>query len=273
MYIYSIIVLGIVCYLGPSIRRQSPLQNLALAYIYIIDSVINAAYTVLFALGWFILLGQHINDQVPGTNAPGGKMMNDTAGFTDPEHGVSEVEVIATPAAGVMPAQDAVAIGKNAGSTNAALGNAFFQSGSIASITVISILWLIRLYFCLIVLAYARRVLRQYILTTSSRTTDFGLTGGSDSAEYAENPFRVGREEGEGWKGKLGRIMTVVPKRYWLGKDDAADEEWVRGAGERFSTRTALKIPRPGVGERERRARSGTGPPPPIRTGKSKERS
>lgn len=263
MYIYSIIVLGLVCYLAPHIKRQSPLQCLALAWIYIIDSLINLAYTGVFGATWFILLARHLTDE-PVASGPGGKMMNDTAGFTDPETNVSRVEVVATPAPGVVPAQDAVAVGLHDGS---ALGNAVFQAGSIMSISVISGLWLVRLYFVLIVMAYARGVLRQYILTTSA--SNYGLQGGSTSSDLAENPFSAGREEGQGWKGKLGRAMTRVLQSYWLGKDD--EDEWVRGAGDRFR-KLAIKVPEPGVGERERRARSGTGPPPALALKKMEKR-
>ncbi|GAB7355941.1 hypothetical protein MBLNU459_g6578t1 [Dothideomycetes sp. NU459] len=253
MYFYSLVVLGLLCYLSPHIKRQSPLQCLALAWVCLLDSAINAAYTVLFGAGWFVLLAQHLGeDDVPASPVPGSKMMNDTAGFTSPETNVSRVDVVATPAAGPVPGQDAVAVGSGDGS---ALGNTFFQSGSIASVSVIGGLWLVRVYFCIVVMSYARSVLRQHILMTSA--TSYGA---DSSTEMAENPFREGREEGEGWKGKLGRVMTSVGRGYWLGKDNV-DEEWVRGAGDRFK-RLAIQVPPPGVGERERRARSGTGPPP-----------
>lgn len=257
MYIYSILVLGLTCYLAPHIKKQSPLQCLALAWIYLIDSVINIAYTALFGTTWFVLLAQHLGDDQPVASVPGGKMMNDTAGFTDPETNVSRVDVVVAPADGVLTGQDAVALGKNDGS---ALGSAVFSGGSVASITVICALWTVRLYFCLVVMAYARGVLRQYILTTSA--ANYGLQSGSSSSDLAENPYDESREEGQGWKGKLGRAMTSVGRGYWLGKDD--EEEWVRGAGDRFR-KLAIKVPEPGLGERERRARSGTGPPVPLK--------
>ena len=254
MYMYSIVVLGLVCYLAPHIKRQSPLQCLALAWIYLIDSLINIVYTGIFGTTWFILLARHLDEQ-PAISVPGGKMMNDTAGFTDPEINASKVEVVATPAEGVLPGQDAVAIGKNDGSP---AGNAVFQGGSVASISVIGMLWAVRLYFCLIIMAYARGVLRQYIVTASA--SNHGLQGGSDNADLAQNPFGHSSELGQGWKGKLGRAMTRVGSGYWLGKDD--EDEWVRGAGDRFR-KLAIRVPEAGVGERERRARSGTGPPLP----------
>jgi len=264
MYIYSIVVLCAVAYLAQHMQIQKPVYALAVAWIYLIDSVINVAYTCLFGVGWFILVSQHLDDKEPTTSAPGGNMMNDTAGFTDPEHSVGAVEVIATPKAGMMPGQDAVAMGHG---SSASLAQGLFESGSMMSLGVIAVLWTIRLYAVVIVMASARQTLRQYIQSTSAQTTEFGLTGGSDDANMAENPFKLGREEGEGWKGKLGRLMTAFPKAYWLGKDEA-DEEWARGTDERITrARTTLRLPKPGVGERERRARSGTGPPPPIKTG------
>lgn len=263
MYIYSIIILGLVCYLAPHIKRQSALQCLALAWIYVIDSIINVVYTGLFGATWFILLARHLTDDSKALG-PGGKMMNDTAGFTDAEHSVSSVEVVAAPANGAMAAQDAVAIGKHDGS---ALGSAVFQGGSIMSISVIGILWMVRLYFILVVMAYARGVLRQHIVAKSASSQ--GLQSGSKSSDMAENPFAEGSDEGQGWKGKLGRAMTRVLQSYWLGKDD--EDEWVRGAGERFK-KLAIKVPQPGVGERERRARSGTGPPPAIALKKLEKR-
>lgn len=279
MYMYSILVLGAICYLAPHIRKQSPLQCLALAWLYLLDSLINIAYTAVFGTTWFVLLAQHLNDGVaapnnPSSAAPGGKMMNDTAGFTDPEAGnVGHVDVIATPAAGILSGQDAVAIGSTTGSASeTTLGHAIFQSGSLASLLVISALWAIRIYFILIVMAYARGVLRQYIIVSSSNATS-GLHGQSDDPTLAENPFRLGRSEGEGWQGKLGRAMTRFGRAYWLGRDD--EDEWVRGAGDRFKKlsvrvpqqgqqqhQQAAQQPEAGVGERERRARSGTGPPP-----------
>ncbi|TKA74285.1 hypothetical protein B0A49_04819 [Cryomyces minteri] len=264
MYIYSLAALALLCYLAPHIRQQSPLQCLALAWFYIFDSLINATYTALFGLSWFAVLAAHVSDSdAPASDlVPGGSTVNDTAGFTSPKYNVSKVDVIATPAAGVTTGQDAVAFGTPASATiSSTLGSAVFQSGSITSISVISALWAVRLYFVLIVLAYARGVLRQHILATGSAFQP--LHTGSDSAELAENPFRNGRVEGVGWQGRLGRAMVAVGRGYWFGKDDS--DEWVRGVGGKFGgggRKLDGTAQRTGVGERERRARSGTGPPP-----------
>lgn len=54
MYIYSVAVLITLAFLLPHIRRQSPFQNLLLAWLYIFDTAANAAYTAFFAVGWYI---------------------------------------------------------------------------------------------------------------------------------------------------------------------------------------------------------------------------
>merc|ERR1712107_202482 len=107
---------GLICYLSPAIRQRDAdgaLKVVALAWLYVLDTILNSLYTTMFGLGWFILLAQHLNERSPlaSNKPPGGSIMNETAGFTDPEHSVSEVEVVATPAPGAMSGQDAVAYG------------------------------------------------------------------------------------------------------------------------------------------------------------------
>ena len=258
-YIYSLIVLFLVCWLAQSIRKPSqPLHNLALAWVFVIDSVVNSVYTTLFGTGWFIVLARNLGKQVPAHLPMGEGTIDDTAGFTSPEHNATRVDVIAEPGPGVLDGQTAVAYGTQYGN----LGAAVFQSGSMASLTVIGLLWIARVYFCLVVMSYARTMVRQYIANTST-----GYSASEDPT-LAENPFRAGREEGAGWKGKLGRSMLRFPtKRYWLGRDESEDE-WVRATSGRFEsgrgTGLRIKVPEQGVGERERRARSGTGPPLPA---------
>lgn len=57
MYLYSVAVLVALAFLIPHIRRQSPLQNLSLAWLYIVDTAANAAYTVTFAVQWYLKSG------------------------------------------------------------------------------------------------------------------------------------------------------------------------------------------------------------------------
>lgn len=264
MYIYSLIVLALFTLLAPHIRKQSLLQCIALAWLCLIDSVINAMYTAAFGLAWFIVLAKHATN---AADAPGGSTIDEHSGFTDPKYNVSHVDVVATEASGLTSGQDAVTVGKqaNGGGDAAPIGSlseALFQSGSIASICIISALWAIRIYFVLVVLSYARGLLRQHILL-SSQQSPYGLQNGSQDSKTAENPFAEGREEGKGWKGRLERIMVGVGKSYWLGSDEE-HEAWVRGVGSKFGRENrGTHLQPPGVSERERRRRSGTGPPAP----------
>ncbi|KAH6660743.1 Inositolphosphorylceramide synthase subunit Kei1-domain-containing protein [Truncatella angustata] len=56
LYVYSVVALGILAFCLPHIRKQTPFQNLAFAWLYIIDTLVNTAYTTLFAVSWFLAL-------------------------------------------------------------------------------------------------------------------------------------------------------------------------------------------------------------------------
>lgn len=56
LYIYSVIALAILAFCMSHIRKQTPFQNLAFAWLYIIDTVVNSAYTTLFAVSWFLAM-------------------------------------------------------------------------------------------------------------------------------------------------------------------------------------------------------------------------
>lgn len=271
MYIYSIFALGLTLYLSPHIRKQSPLHCLALAWFYVLDSIINAAFTAAFAVTWFLVLAQHNAGQTGDNKGPGAGTMQDTAGFTDPVLNVSNVEVIASPQPGISGGQDAVAAavpasapaGTSGSNAGAELKNAVLGAESMNSIGVIITLWTIRAYFCLIMLAFARMVLRQHIANSTSKPTT-SYTSASTNSNLAENPFSESKPDGQGWKGKLGRFMVSIGRSYWLGSDE--DDSWMYGMKFRRSTEagTMLSKIESGPTERERRRRSGTGPPLPA---------
>jgi hypothetical protein len=256
MYLYSIVVLVATTFLYSHIRRQSPFQCLVLAHLYALDSVVNALYTAFFGVAWFMVLAQHPD----GSKAGSASGISQNAGFTSPQYNVSSVNIVASPAAGLQAGQDAVAIGQGTGSGDSAgLGNAVFQSGSIMSISLISGFWALRVYFVFVMLAFARQCLRQHIATHGSNAAWYNSSNQAPS-NLAENPFEQGKEEGMGWKGKLGRLMLSGAPQYWLGADE--DREWMRGLGGKFRSSGVQPV---GVNERERRRRSGTGPPAPPR--------
>lgn len=259
MYVYSLLALLVTALLARHIRTQSPFHCLALATFYICDSLVNAAYTAAFAITWFLVISQH-HSEAAGRKPPGagGETIDDTAGFTSPAFNVTHVDVT------IEPGQDAVAVGSPGITTTAAgpsLGHGVLQPESISSVVVISALWATRVYFILVVMSYARLVLRQHVANTSrSNTTPH--TGAKSSA-YLDDPFAIHLSEGKGWKGKLGRLMVRLGRSYWLGTEEG-DEAWVAAEAGKLRRREPGLGEVPGVVERERRRRSGTGPPPPL---------
>ena len=295
MYIYSLLALALTAYLAPHIRTQSPLHCLALAWFYLLDSIINAAYTAAFGVTWFLVLAQHNAGLNAGEKGPGAGTIDETAGFTDPEHNVSGVHVVipgseAPGSAGGMVAHPAsTPAGAEGGSSK--LSHSVLQPESMNSLGVIIALWTIRLYFCVVMLSYARLVLRRHISLSSLKNNVY--TSASTDSGIAENPFAASLPEGQGWKGKLGRLMVAFPRVYWLGVSDdggpsSQDISWMEGMGGRFrkagighhgsSAASGSASASAGAAggvlgyaqsvdtgplERERRRRSGTGPPPP----------
>lgn len=203
-----------------------------------------------------------------GGKIPGEGTMDDTAGFTNPDVNATAVEVSLKPAAGLLTGQEAVVVSQAGATTGMVL-----ESDMMTSIGLLALFSLVRVYFCLVVMSYARGVLRKHVASASAGSSA-GLDNGGD-ATMAANPFQTV----EGWRGKLGSVMVRFPsKRYWLGREETVSggeagmlSEWERATSGRFQGgRKALRVKVPGggsaeqqgVGERERRARSGTGPPP-----------
>ncbi|KAI9848080.1 MAG: hypothetical protein M1837_001182 [Sclerophora amabilis] len=265
MYIYSLIALVVTAFLAPHIRKGSPLQCLALAWVYALDSAVNAAYTAAFGVTWFLVVSQHHSD-LNASKAPGGKggqMMDETAGFTSPEYNVSHVDIVAAPGGGLTSGQDAVAVGSTAGAATTAsgpsLGHGVLQAESATSIVIIAALWAVRLYFILVVMAYARSVLRLQLHNSSTNRFQ-------EAESDPRNPFAIGTELGQGWQGRLGRAMVSVGRGFWLGTEE--EDGWARGMGGKFrkngdASPLVTNGTNGGPEERERRRRSGTGPPPP----------
>lgn len=257
MYLYSTIALFATIYLYKNIRLQSPFECVLLAHLYALDSVINALYTAFFGVAWFYVLAAHPED----ASVPGSQGISDNAGFTSPQFNVTKVDIVATSSEGVPSGQSAIAVGHGAPAGAPGLGNVVFQRGSIMSISLISAFWALRVYFVFVMLAFARQCLRQHIAANASSAAWYTSNNMETTAtDLAENPFSEGKEEGDGWKGKLGRAMLSGAPKYWLGADEG--EDWMRGVGGKFRKATQLEQP-VGFSERERRRRSGTGPPVP----------
>ncbi|KAJ5670468.1 uncharacterized protein N7477_005831 [Penicillium maclennaniae] len=251
MYLYSLVALALAALLFPHIRKQSPLECLALAYLYLLDSLINAAYTAAFGVTWFLVVSQNYDS----ANAPGAETITQTAGFTSPKYDAAYVEIQNTQDGNKFIAHPPRSTGN--------LSNAVDQPESFQSIVFISLLWIVRVYFVLVMLAFARQTLRLWVavprhtqLPTHSRNVSIASV-----ADIDREPFTPYSPDGQGWKGKLGRIMVSIGHSYWLG--DEEDGNWLSGINQKFLHRSTPSTELPGPLERERRRRSGTGPPQP----------
>lgn len=257
MYLYSLAALALLVYLSPHIRQASPLQNLLLAYFYLVDSVINMLYTAFFSLAWFTVLS---SSDAAG-KVPGASTIDESSGFTSPVHNVSHVDV--SPGTGEVVGHGA----KSAGANGGQITTTFLQPGTMASLSVIAGLWALRVYFILVVFAYARMCVRQAVATQSATGATQLAAPSTSEGDLAENPFALGKGLGAGWKGKLGRTLTNVGSRFWLGKEE--EGEWIRmELGERGGKKGRGRKQgadgfEAGTNERERRRRAGTGPSKP----------
>jgi len=188
-YTLSVLIIGALAYLIPHVRQQSPLQNLALAYLYVIDTVFNIAYTSAFATIWYLSGFKTLS--FPAA----------TADAASPSTRDVDQEVIS-------------------GSPDTA-----------ASMVLVVAFTSARIYFSLVVMAYARAVLQRHGGEEHGDTVDDPI-----SKDESPNPFAVGSSLGDGWKGKAGRAMVGLGRGYWLG-GRKEDEEWTRDVGAKFGRR------------------------------------
>ncbi|KAK8920607.1 hypothetical protein MANI_026655 [Metarhizium anisopliae] len=181
-YVYSIGVLGLLVYLIPHIRRQSPFECLALAWLYILDTTINGAYTAAFGLDWYFANTTNNGSDSASTSLPG---------------------IVAQGFDGLRRER-------------AVHGKAVPQETATSMVLIVG-LTLIRVYFSLVVMAFARQVLQKYMQLMI-------LEG--PGVDENEGPFAADLPDGDGRKGRLGRLMVSLGKRYWL--DIPGSDNWER---------------------------------------------
>ncbi|KAK3391127.1 Inositolphosphorylceramide synthase subunit Kei1-domain-containing protein [Podospora didyma] len=197
VFVLSLFIVIALGYLLPHIRRQSPLQNLALAYLYVIDTILNFGYVAAFATTWFL---SQYKPEGPAGSDPDADATGSSPRREEDDEG---------PAA--TPQQATAGLGLDNG----------------LSIALVVAFTLVRLYFILVVMAFARMVLHRYVdenLNISDETT---------IKEMSPDIFAVGAPLSSGWKGWLGRTMVSVGRGYWLG-GRKEDEEWARNFTARF---------------------------------------
>lgn len=252
MYLYSCLALFVVARLMPNIRKQTPFHCLALAWFYLCDTVINTVFTAAFAMTWFLAVSADSGNQQLPSGAPGSSMMDDTAGFTSPAYNVTEVNVIAKPAANPITGQDAVAYGAAAEaaagvlSGSPSLGHGVGIEESVPSLAVVVALTLVRVYFCLVLMSFARQVVRQHLMSVCA-TKNPDQNSHDDEPHHdvdaslemgLEEMFAAGTARGAGWRGQLARrMLDTAGKNYWVGASSPVDLAWMRGIDGRFRSR------------------------------------
>lgn len=247
MYLYSCLALFVVARLMPNIRKQTPFHCLALAWFYLCDTIINTAFTAAFAITWFLAVSADSGNKELPSGAPGSSMVDDTAGFTSPVFNVTEVNVIAKPAANPITGQDAVAYGAAAAEAAAgvmsgspSVGHGVGIEESIPSLAVVVALTLVRVYFCLVLMSFARQVVRQHVMSVcATKNPDQSPHDMDASLEMGlEEMFAPGTAQGAGWRGQLARrMLDTVGKNYWVGASSPVDLAWMRGIDGRLRSR------------------------------------
>lgn len=178
-YLYSIAVLAALVYLMPHIRRQNPVECLALAWLYIADTIINTFDTAVFGLEWYFANGSpEENENIPEMVAQGIENLRKESA----QHGA------------VVPHETA------------------------SSMVMIAALTLVRVYFGIVVMSYARDVLQR-------RMQVLVVEGRSDVVDDKDGPFGRELPGGDGRRGRLGRLMVSVGRGYWLEQQEA--EDWM----------------------------------------------
>ncbi|KAK6350258.1 hypothetical protein TWF696_006493 [Orbilia brochopaga] len=196
MYVYSVLAVLFIAWVQPHIRKRTPFPVISFGYWYLIDSIINATYTTMFAITWFMVISEPRRSQAvtAANTAPGvgnsGKMIEDISGLSGgPFNPAGGPDGTDTPVPSYI---ETISSGVSVG----ALTNGLHQPESMTSMSIIAGLWIVRAYFCLVVLAYARQVVR-------------------DSATPANQPFTG--KNGEGIRGSIGRMLININRRYWEG--------------------------------------------------------
>jgi hypothetical protein len=201
-YLYSVLVLAALALCAPHIRKLSPLHTLALAWVHAVDTIVSAAYTAAFAAGWYLAAA------------------HGTAGLT----GAGEEGAGAPSNREAPPRRQQQHDEPQAQAAQGKAGGAGVPDTA-ASIVLVVAFTLVRVYFSLVVMAFARMVLLRFV--------DERMDEAHDSSGASPDPFAVGAPLGEGWRGRLGRAMVSFGRGYWLG-GRKEDEEWARQVNSKF---------------------------------------
>lgn len=204
MYIYSLILAFLlVTWIIPGIHDKKPAEAVVFTWIFGFDSLINAAFTGLFGVGWYL-------------NGPGAQLYAHPVNSAGMGFGRNETTV--------SIGEEQVPISEVGTTDQATTAPGALPAESVASITIIALLWLIRVYFFLVVLAFSRAVVRGEDMENSG-------SGGRYSGFRSPALRGVSAIEAEpGWKGRIGRALVGVNRGYWeqAGGKGGYGGEWMR---------------------------------------------
>lgn len=186
-YLYSIAVLVALVFLIPHIRKQSPFECLALAWLNIIDTCINAADTAVFGLEWYFTTSSSSST----TTQPPAEYIPDMVA-----EGMENIRQQTINHGAVVPQETA------------------------ASMIMVIALVLVRVYFSVVVMAYAQQVLSKYMQLMV-------LEGAHGEELERDGPFGAELPDGDGKRGQAGRFMVSMGRGYWLDQSSSVDD-WQR---------------------------------------------
>jgi hypothetical protein len=197
-YLYSTLTLIALAIVIPHIRKQSPLECLLLAWIYIVDTIINCACTTVFAVQWYLANTAEAQQAERASQPDASDVAAEAA--MESANVRRQSDIYPRDAYVAMPQDTAF------------------------SIVLITAFTLVRIYFSFVVASYAQHVLVRYV----DRQTE----NDRPQAKDMNGPFAVGADDGEGWRGSLGRAMLSVGRNYWLGYN--GQDGWARSVSERL---------------------------------------
>src|SRR5579859_7720907 len=171
MYIWSILgtvfclwalkqIRDVIASYNATYIQEQPIKMVVYAYFFVVDFIVNVLYTVLFASIWFLIVAD--SDRSPLLGSKTFDSLKDATGFVHPVHtSVTKVHVIATPLANplrgqhgdIVPETGPVSVG---------------SPGSSLSTVSLIFFWSLKLYFILVVFAYARSLILRNRISAAS---------------------------------------------------------------------------------------------------------
>lgn len=206
-YLLSLLTLIALFCILPHIRKGTPFPNLAFAWIYVLDTLLSVGYTAVFAIIWCLTT---LDDQAATEVVDEDSTVNGTIPVVSSRDGEYDDTDQLAQYATTMASRETV-----------------------TSLILVGLFNLVRIYFCFVVLAHARRTVRYYIHSqyaaapSAADDVDDDITAATaEGGDMEKDIFAKGGKLGEGWRGKMGRVMVSVGRGYWLGRRE--DEEWAR---------------------------------------------